>query len=224
MYQCEEDMEAIWYYAAQLPAQRIDWVFVFSHTNDTQAEPLSAVFNAQADRLAGASISAIPSPGVGQWCTDLFRPKLQLLLYDADMSEKVADTFQYRAIGHGRPVPILRLHCPRHDQLLLCQVRAGACRRLPGWRHHLPEPCRWCGELIGRHSDCTKEVSEAARHLFVCPFFQLRPSMSCLFDEDPPQFLLGYLRRFAIGPVQARNALEGVGDTEETNSLLAVME
>lgn len=211
MYQCEEDMEAIWYLVSKFPALHIDWVFIFSHTEDNpgaHTAPLLTDFNAKVDKLASGALSASASPGVGQWGKDLFRPKLQHLLFMEDMSPSLADTFQGRTIGHGQPTPLLRLHCSRHDQMLLCQVRAGACRRLPGWRHHHPEPCVWCGKTIGRYSDTTsagtRGVQEAVHHLFFCPGYptdSARPPLSSLFDVDPSRELIEYLRSFVTGPV-----------------------
>lgn len=205
------DMEAIWQIVASLPVGHIHWVFIFSHTRDdadTIADPsLPEHYNAVADKLAADNLSTSPSPGVGQWLVDLFRPHIQHLQYEADNSSTVQATLQYRVTASGSPLDPLHLRCTRHEQRLLLQLRAGACRQLPGWRHEVPERCLWCQNLLGRRSTTHQHaVEEAVPHIFLCPSFQPVTKEWCvatLFGDSFPASFFSDQRRFLQGPVIA---------------------
>lgn len=148
-------MENIWALLSQLRAQVVHLVFIFSHTADDGEEgpPSSPVwYNTVVDKMSTSARSPHISPGLLQWVQDALRPLQRDAVLAADARPDVNATFQYKHTQSATPLRIDNLRLLRTQQHLLLQLRAGACRQLPGWRPEIPEPCPWCGCLVGRRT------------------------------------------------------------------------
>lgn len=148
MYQVEEDMEAIWAAAAALPTDGIHSVFIYSHTHPEIEErpgPLDPLqrftvpeyYNLYVGALAKTNLSSSPTHPL--WVQHVFRAAHFDITEDESAGTPPEhSTLAYRVTGTAGPVPLQDLRLPRTIQILLLQLRASVCTRIPGSLHSTP--------------------------------------------------------------------------------------
>lgn len=223
MYQSEEEMEEIWVIAAMLSPTILHWVFVFSYRADTdtregnhkktlqtQSDSEPPDFNQVVDEYAQKTLSSKRNPDARIWARDITRLAKKTERERHDNSPEIQSTFQFQVLESGAPLKIRFLGMPRRTQILLLQLRAGACPQLPGWKHEQPEPCPHCGQLIGRRSVAmaNPEVEHAVAHVFKCPNYPSPHPLGTLrrLFEGAPGEALKFVRAFIDGARQVGKA------------------
>lgn len=213
LHQQEEEMEDIWALAAQLPTNRIDWVFLFSHLHEDPSlapqhrPPLASFrdhpeyFNMYVDHAAASAATATPTQAL--WLQDFHRPQHQALNEEAttNLDDKSKDTLQYRVMNEVWPRHVIGFRGCGAGQKFVLQMSMSACSRIPGSLQTKPEHCIHCNALIGRHSDAVQnsQVEEAALHVFNCPKVRPPPGITVrsLFEDPPTRELVDFLFQFA---------------------------
>eukprot|EP00658_Telonema_sp_P-2_P057168 TRINITY_DN4562_c0_g2_i2.p1 TRINITY_DN4562_c0_g2~~TRINITY_DN4562_c0_g2_i2.p1 ORF type:complete len:1266 (-),score=87.68 TRINITY_DN4562_c0_g2_i2:220-4017(-) len=187
--QTEEAMEDIWASLAKFRCE-IHMIFIFSHMENTGDKEEGAQFlpsqeeieeqmapdgpmrwAIEVDNRAQAAVSE--SASCGFWPNDQLRPRLKAARLAAKKRFTEKPPTRVQLLG---PKASKELHTgiglPRRGQVLLFQLRTGACPTLGGWKHEEPTPCRHCGQLTGRRTWANETGGLVATdHLFECPNF-----------------------------------------------------
>lgn len=166
----EEASEAIWASLSEFACE-VHLIFIFSHVEGPEGGVPALRWAVEVDKRAELALSA--SPTRGPWPLDHFRDRIKEARQAAKARVMADPCPRARFLGPARSLQLKTgVDLPRRGQVLLFQLRTGACPQLGGWRHEEPVTCKFCGTRMGRQTWAKSAGGEVAtEHLFACPAF-----------------------------------------------------
>ena len=180
--QCEEATEYIWAALSTLKCE-VHFIFIYSHMEEeeeegsqpddgsSQEEKNPMKWAIEVDEMAEKAVNGCAT--TGQWPLDILRPNLKAARAAAKQRFLANPVPRVLALGPKASSDLkVGLKLSRRRQVLLMQLRTGACPLLGGWCREAVSPCRHCGVPTGRRSWAESNDGQVATfHLFECPAF-----------------------------------------------------